>query len=325
MAQQTEQSPATPQAKVLNGENASGYADNLQPWQAAILTADRYISGCGASVIADTWLVTAAHCVDPLLSDTVIAGTSYILQGATADIDNQYRFNVIKKIRHPDYTGHYDPSSLDHDIALLEVDRSLLNVATPIKIATTAEQAMADNHFANSWTPDAYSEPNLIASGWGDTTKTDLPPNELQVVELSGIPDSLCNTPYQVKDETHFVCADSNDPALKKDVCAGDSGGPLIWQNPTHISDSDKGQRLVGVTSNGPNCDMKNSGVSGAQFNGLYTQVSTYLSWIETELSSQTKASARTGSSGGSVPPLAVLSLAAVGLFRRKNSTISSS
>ncbi|MGF1760654.1 serine protease [Photobacterium sagamiensis] len=361
MAQETEQSLATPQAKVLNGDNASDYANNLLPWQAAILTADSYVSGCGAVVISEYWIVTAAHCIDPSISNTLIAGTSFIPQGNTASLDSKYVFNIIEteKYRHPLYNGHNVSSQLDNDIAVMKVDRSLYTVSKPIKVATLAEQVLADGEFATTWVSGSYSQATLIASGWGDTTETYLPPSELQVVKLAGIPDSQCTTSYNPASDQFFVCADSNDPALKKDVCAGDSGGPLIWQNPAHKSDSDKGLRVVGVTSNGPDCERKNSGLSDSQFNGLYTQLSNYLSWMElttgvdltnqaaatfsqdpfelvneelkneketntdtdteTEIGTISEISSNTGSSsGGSVPLLGLLSLAAVGVLRRR-------
>ncbi|PSW05514.1 trypsin-like serine protease [Photobacterium lipolyticum] len=355
IAQETEQSLATPQAKILNGDNASAYANDLLPWQASILMKSSDVSGCGAVVISNYWIVTAAHCIDPSISNTLIAGTSYIPQGNAKTIDSKYIFNIIEteKYRHPLYNGHNVLSELDNDVAVMKVDRPLYTVAKPIKIATPAEQALADDEFATTWVYGAYSKPTLIASGWGDTTETYLPPNELQVVKLAGIPDSQCATSYTSAGDQYFVCADSNTPSVKKDACSGDSGGPLIWQNPTHKSDSDKGLRVVGVTSNGPDCYWKNSGVSDAQFNGLYTQLSTYLSWIEsttgvdltsqaaasfsqdpfelindepkkttvasTENNSETEINPNTGSSsGGSVPLLGLISLAAVGLMRRR-------
>ena len=46
-------------ARVVNGENASPHA---WPWQISLRVNGRHI--CGGSLIANDWVVTAAHCVD---------------------------------------------------------------------------------------------------------------------------------------------------------------------------------------------------------------------------------------------------------------------
>ncbi|MGF1723678.1 trypsin-like serine protease [Photobacterium nomapromontoriensis] len=274
------------QSRILNGEQANKVANDLLPWQAAMLMMpdanEQASAGCGAVVISDFWLVTAAHCAQTGIgmSTTVVAGTTLIpnTTGDAHSVDSRYKFNVVRKIIHPHYNGTKD---LDHDIALLKVDRKLTSVAKPIKIATVKEQATADNAFANTWNESAYSKANLITSGWGLTEST-TQANELMVVKLAGIPDKSCDTGgYPLTSNSHFVCADSNNPDIKKDACRGDSGGPLIWQNPERASDRDYGLRVVGVTSSGPYCENKENGDSNAQFNGLYTELATYYSWVE--------------------------------------------
>ena len=46
-------------ARVVNGENASPHA---WPWQISLRVNGRHI--CGGSLVANDWVVTAAHCVD---------------------------------------------------------------------------------------------------------------------------------------------------------------------------------------------------------------------------------------------------------------------
>ncbi|MDV5167568.1 serine protease [Photobacterium rosenbergii] len=333
--------------KILNGEEASKLADNLLlPWQAAFLTEPQlddgtYItSGCGAVVISEFWAVTAAHCIIPEMSNTLIVGTNVIKNKAhTADdIDANYKFTITEKTTHFGYNGYYD---LDHDIALLKVDRSMLEVATPIKIATQEEQQTANDQFANTWNASGYSKANLIASGWGYMEPDFNQPDELMVVKLGGIPMSECDYgEYPLSSRSHFVCADSNTPDIKKDVCRGDSGGPLVWQDPAKVNDSDFGLRVIGVTSNGPYCHEKEAGNPNSQQNGLYTELATYYDWIQVitglDLGSQStptfnidpftkvsdpqsrKGSSSGGSGGGSLPLSGLLGLAGLALLRRK-------
>ncbi|CAG22747.1 hypothetical protein PBPRB0875 [Photobacterium profundum SS9] len=322
----------------------------LIPWQAAIKQRNYEATGCGAVVIASNWVVTAAHCDVPGLGDVVIAGTSYIPQGDFSKLDDKYKFTVIKRIHHPDYNSN---SKFNNDIALfqVEVDRNLFDVAQPIKIATVSEQRDADDDFSNTWVQGSDSKANLIASGWGDTVSKGAFPSDLQVIKLGGIPDGKCNNTMANSD--YFVCADSNIADLIKDVCAGDSGGPLIWQNKDHIADTDKGLRLVGITSNGADCKVKNDNQNNPfyQLHGQFTQLSHYRDWIEATIHATEgegdnsfslnavpaptltkdpfivvadKPSAKTqpadsGSSGGSVPLFGLFGLAAIGLIRRKD------
>lgn len=338
---------ATPQAKAINGNNATDYDSQLLPWQAAIKQTNFDATGCGAVVIASNWVVTAAHCDVSALGDVVIAGTSYIPQGDFSKLDAKYKFTVIKRFHH----SAYNSTTFENDIALFQVDRSMLNVAQPIKIATVSEQQAADNNFDNTWVQGSDSKANLIASGWGDTVANGAFPSKLQVVKLGGIPDGKCNN--KIYNSDYFVCADSNIADLVKDVCAGDSGGPLIWQNPLNIADTDKGLRLVGITSNGADCKIKNDNQNNPyyQLHGQFTQLSSYRGWIEDTIHATEgdnsfslnavaaptitkdpfivvadKPSAKTqpvdsgsGSSGGSVPLFGLFGLAVIGLMRRKD------
>jgi MYXO-CTERM domain-containing protein len=335
---------ATPQAKAINGNNATDYDSLLLPWQAAIKQTFHEATGCGAVVIASHWVVTAAHCDVSGLGNVIIAGTSYIPQGDFSKLDDKYKFNVVNRLPH----FQYNDKTFENDIALFQVDRSMFDVAQPIKIATVSEQQVADDNFDNTWVQGSDSEANLIASGWGDTVANGAFPSELQVVKLGGIPDGKCNN--KIYNSDYFVCADSNIADLIKDVCAGDSGGPLIWQNPSNIADKDKGLRLVGITSNGADCKIKNDNQNDPfyQLHGQFTQLSHYRDWIEDTIHTAEnnnsfsldavpaptitkdpfivvadKPSAKTqpadsGSSGGSVPLFGLFGLAAIGLMRRK-------
>ncbi|UTV30091.1 S1 family peptidase [Photobacterium atrarenae] len=342
-----EQTSPSVQPKVLNGETAALLAERLLPWQAAILSLDlgdgTVVAGCGAVVISEYWAVTAAHCVMPhaFLDDILVAGVDTIPAGQANTVNSNYQFTIVQKIEHPDYQDSlFTEGGLDHDIALIRVNRSMSDVATPIQIATLTEQTQADSSFNNTWSATAYSTGDLIASGWGKVAPDFIQPDELQVVKLGGIPDDQCDSGYVTTANSHFVCADSNNPEIKKDVCAGDSGGPLIWQNPDRISDSDFGLRVVGVTSNGPACQEKYQGLESGQSNGLYTELSQYRDWIEQETGltlsdlptpnfqhdpftlvkeDEVVAKSNTsGSSGGLVPTLSLTMMSLVAWWRRK-------
>ncbi|EAR55984.1 hypothetical protein SKA34_11250 [Photobacterium sp. SKA34] len=268
-------------AKAINGFDATLYDSNLIPWQAALKQKGFDSVICGAVVISEFWLLTAAHCHSSELGGTAIVGTSQIEDGNFINIDNKHFFKIIQKIIHP----NYNEDNFTNDIALFRVNRSMYDIAQPIMLATPNEQIMADNIFSNSWATNIDSPATAIASGWGDTLKEGYP-TTLQVISLAGVPDNQC-VGLNIGNE-HIVCADSNINGLIKDVCNGDSGGPLIWQNQQAVSDSDKGIRLIGLTSNGAKCSSRNDSPENQynQLTGQYTQVSTHRDWIEQQIQS---------------------------------------
>ncbi|PSV21925.1 serine protease [Photobacterium leiognathi subsp. mandapamensis] len=268
-----------PVAKAINGTEVTQYAPLLMPWQAALKQKNYDSVSCGAVVISEYWLLTAAHCNTSDIDDVVIAGTSLIEDGNFNNLDERFFFNVVKRISHPDY----NEKNFLNDIAIIRVERSLFDVAQPIKIVTHDEQIMADLNFDNSWITNADSPVTAIASGWGDTLEEGYP-TTLQLITLAGVPDDQC-VGLNIDDQ-YMVCADSNINGLIKDVCSGDSGGPLIWQNAQAIANSDLGIRLIGVTSNGAKCSSRSSNPENQynQLTGQYTQVSTYRTWIENQI-----------------------------------------
>ncbi|KJG02953.1 serine protease [Photobacterium angustum] len=266
-------------AKAINGTDATLYDSQLIPWQAALKQKGFDSISCGAVVISEYWLLTAAHCNSSDIGDIAIVGTSLIEDGNFTDLDRKHFFKIVHKISHP----YYNEDNFINDIALFRVNRSMYDVAQPIKLATSNEQIMADITFSNSWVTNMDSPVTAIASGWGYTLREGYP-TVLQVISLAGVPDSQC-VGLNIGNE-HIVCADSNINGLIKDVCSGDSGGPLIWQNHQAVSDSDKGIRLIGLTSNGAKCESRNDNPENQynQLTGQYTQVSTHRDWIEQQI-----------------------------------------
>ncbi|MEC6813510.1 serine protease [Photobacterium toruni] len=265
-------------SKAINSNPATLYAPLLLPWQAAITSSNITSVLCGAVVIDEYWLITAAHCTKNYIRH-IIAGTSSVPQQNTQQLDDKYKFTITHIINHP----HYDKEIFANDIALIRVNRSLFTVAKPIIIASVNEQITANNIFDNSWVIHQNSKANLIASGWGKSNNnTNINyPNQLQLVTLAGVPDQYCNGLQANK--SLIICADSNIDGLIKDVCSGDSGGPLIWQNPQHVANSDFGLRVVGIVSNGALCEhrLRNPTQQYQQLHGQYTELASLRIWIE--------------------------------------------
>ena len=102
------------QAEIVGGENA-----NIQdyPYQAALLSTGGWGGGyayCGASIINEYWILTAAHCVQgESASNTGVRvgnDASYAQGGVTYD--------ALEIISQPNYNAN----SMNNDIALIRVD-----------------------------------------------------------------------------------------------------------------------------------------------------------------------------------------------------------
>jgi secreted trypsin-like serine protease len=80
------------------------------PYQAA-LTAN-YLQFCGGSIISDTWILTAAHCVDGMDVSAL-----QVRVGSEKHATAGYLLGVQKIVIHP----LYNPYTIDYDFALVEL------------------------------------------------------------------------------------------------------------------------------------------------------------------------------------------------------------
>lgn len=115
--------PATV-SKIIGGELA---AANTWPWAVSLYYHNNF--RCGAAIIAESWVLTAAHCVEDLnlTALSVSAGSQEIYDF------KQYRRVVSYKI-HP----NYNPDTVENDIALLNIqypfnmtDKSVKKICLP--------------------------------------------------------------------------------------------------------------------------------------------------------------------------------------------------
>lgn len=233
---------------------------------------DRFF--CGGTVVADRWVMTAAHCMfDPFGTPTqpgsirVVAGTNDLTD------PNAVETLVTNIIVHPDYDSN--GSTLQNDIALLELGTALS--------ATPTELFRGD--------PETYNDTMAFIAGWGATT-TDSSSNSqyptlLQDASVPLVSLAQCNLPesYQGTITSTQVCAGFRQGGI--DSCVGDSGGPLYILN--------NGQQVqVGITSFGNGCGLPN-------FYGVYTNVSAFLPWMSNyiDVSGNTNQDSNTGNGSG--------------------------
>ena len=226
----------------------------------------QWIYGCGASLIHDDIVITAAHC-NEIATNTVHVGafkTETISNGAVLA-------TIAKRVVHP----KYNPNTHVNDFLILKltspVDKVPVNLNRNSAIPTTGE--------------------DLVAVGLGTlTTGGDLP-TYLQEVTVQAVAQITCNQKYSGNiDAASMICA--GVPGGGKDTCQGDSGGPLVMVvNGVHT--------LIGITSWGEGC-------ATAAYPGVYSRVSDQVAWIDQQicaLSSRRPASCSTTSTVSPVVP----------------------
>uniref|UniRef100_G1Q4B1 Transmembrane protease serine n=1 Tax=Myotis lucifugus TaxID=59463 RepID=G1Q4B1_MYOLU len=231
----------------FSGNRIAGGTDAEEgewPWQASLQ--QNSVHRCGATLISNYWLVTAAHCFIRN-NDPQKWNVSFGL--LLSDPKAQRKIKNI--IIHEDY--HYPAH--ENDIAVV-------NLSSPILYTSNIRRVCL---------PEAnYTFPpnsDVVVTGWG-TSKTDgTIPNILQKGAVKIIDTKTCNTEkiYSGVITPGMLCAGFLKG--KVDACQGDSGGPLV------IADHKGTWFLVGIVSWGDECALPYKP-------GVYTRVAYYRDWI---------------------------------------------
>ncbi|KAM6252235.1 coagulation factor IX [Spheniscus humboldti] len=218
------------------------------PWQVYLVNSDD-VGFCGASIINEKWVVTAAHCLQPGDNVTAVAG-----EYNTNEEDNtEQRRKVVKILPHPTYNATIHKHH--NDIALLELDQPLSfnSYVTPICIGS--------REFTNALLKHGMG----TVSGWGSMLFRGRPATVLQILKVPFVDRPTCLKSTSTTILQNMFCA--GFPSGGSDTCKGDSGGPYT----TEIEGT---WFLTGITSWGEEC-------AKAGKYGIYTRVSKYLKWIK--------------------------------------------
>ena len=243
--------------KIVGGDVAGA---GEYPWQVALFkrSGQNLTFRCGGTLIADTRVLTAAHCTAGVNQLAVRVGSRTWASGGTI-------INVDSAEEHPDY----DPFTLQHDASRLVLAGSGIAAGgEPLQLI--GQEGSGDD--------DLWSSGDLLAiSGWGSTSQGGSISSQLREARVPRVADGTCNQPdwYDGEvDPATMVCAGFPEGGV--DTCQGDSGGPLAAPMTSSASETDASQwRLVGITSWGDGCAQPKKP-------GVYTRVAapTIRSWI---------------------------------------------
>ena len=244
------------------------------PWQAQIYYpseapqwAEKIRSGtplwqlqhyCGGALIADDWVLTAAHCID---EDMVKAGYRVRLGATDISKDEGMSFKIDRIVRHSQYRQKIlpapPPNMYANDIALVRIvdDRDQGRrdpaVIRPIPL------------FDGKVGPGA----EVTGTGWGKTESVEghAPSAMLMKVDLRAMDNEICrNRPSYGPERIGGTVVCASHP--QRSTCQGDSGGALTFTNGA--------PKVVGVVSWGK------KRCTGDGQPGVYTRIESHLGWI---------------------------------------------
>uniref|UniRef100_A0A1B6MTN6 Peptidase S1 domain-containing protein n=1 Tax=Graphocephala atropunctata TaxID=36148 RepID=A0A1B6MTN6_9HEMI len=233
-----------PNLRIVNGSNA-GVGEF--PFMCAL-----YYKGfftCGATILSEEWILTAAHCVYNRDESefSVLTGTNDLMD------PNGTETYVSQVIIHEQYQNTIDQVD---DIALLKLTVALEfdSLTQPV----TLSQPNGD--------PPANSA--VVVMGWGVNQYKGHPMQYLQKATIDLYNNPSCEAiyePYGINILGTNLCAGTPQGGIGQ--CTGDSGGPVVVEGSPTVQ--------VGVVS----FSAKPCGIQG--FPGVNTRVSQFIHWIQ--------------------------------------------
>ena len=195
------------EVKIMGGTNAliSDF-----PWQVYLIAGDYR---CGGTIIADNWILTAAHCTNTSSGSPIPAASMSVKVGANdpKNVLEGKLYNVSEVIVHESF----DAQTEENDIALLKLQQLVdYPNAKPIKLITSEDVSYgATNPGVMSW-----------VTGWGanHVNPNGFPTNLLKV-QLPIVTNVQASTVWHFIPSTSLMAGYLNG---NKDACFGDSGGP---------------------------------------------------------------------------------------------------
>lgn len=263
----------SPRSPLIYNGNASDVGQ--WPWQAALSVLNpasngsaEWVVNCGGSLLSETWLLTAAHCVTYESSRIVIPRDILrVSLGKHFRSDSKDDAHVqVRQVGEIHVNFDYDPTSYDNDIALVQLDDPV-ELTPRVRPVCLPTDRSARVHL---------QEGKLgVVTGWGLTESGEYA-DVLSEAVLPVVQNEKCQEAYEragvplTVSEAMFCAGHAN---ATSDACSGDSGGPMVF-----LDDAVTTERrwiLEGVVSWG-----SPSGCAVANQYGGFTRVFSFLPWI---------------------------------------------
>ncbi|XP_057637708.1 prothrombin [Chionomys nivalis] len=241
----------------------------IAPWQVMLFRKSPQELLCGASLISDRWVLTAAHCLLYPPWDKNFTENDLLVRigkhSRTRYERNIEKISMLEKIYiHPRYNWR---ENLDRDIALLKLKK-------PVPFSDYIHPVcLPDKQTAASLLQAGYKG---RVTGWGNLRETwttsisEIQPSVLQVVNLPIVERPVCKASTRIRITDNMFCAGFKVNDTKRgDACEGDSGGPFVMKSPYNNR-----WYQMGIVSWGEGCDRNGK-------YGFYTHVFRLKKWIQ--------------------------------------------
>ncbi|XP_030834548.1 uncharacterized protein LOC100892938 [Strongylocentrotus purpuratus] len=223
---------------------------------------DPWTFTCGATLLDQRWILTAAHCMFDKHGNLITKENMNLFFG-------DYDSNVLEeseKSRQPaEMIVHedYDKTNYDNDIALIRIDPPLWEFTPYIRPICLAPGVLASRIMETNI--------NGRVTGWGQESLKSQTNQFMKEVELPIVDRQTCEESVD-EDEGEFTdnmfCAGYH--SALQDACSGDSGGPFAFRH------DDGRWYQVGIVSWGVGCAKEGE-------YGFYTSISRYLHWLRSK------------------------------------------
>ncbi|XP_045486411.1 chymotrypsin-2-like [Pieris rapae] len=191
-----------PDTRVVGGKDAP---EGLVPHQVALKRKDGW-TFCGAAIISDRWILTAAHCVENRKPSKFFAvvGTLSRTKGGT-------KYEISKVITHKE---HNKPTKFKNDIAVISTKKAIKfnKKVQPLPLPTQ----------------DIKTGLSCLLSGWGYLGYGQRAPDKLQYLYVNTLTGEQCNKYFKgssVSINSSQMCTLNK---RGEGSCQGDSGGSLV-------------------------------------------------------------------------------------------------
>lgn len=231
---------AQPRGRILGGSVAQAHA---RPYMASVQVNGSHV--CGGFLIAEQWVLSAAHCWDNTTDLQVLLGAHSL----SLPEPSKRLYNVLRAVPHPGSKS----DTIDHDLLLLQLSEKA-ELGPAVQILAWQHEDL-----------DVKGGTLCDVAGWGVDSYTGRRPDLLKNLTVPVMDRATCNSRIY-HDGTitdSMMCTESQ---YRRDSCTGDSGGPLVCG----------GVAEAVVTSGSRVCGNRKKP-------SIFTRVAPYQKWIMLE------------------------------------------